>query len=96
MLADIQTQQGTFLFAFLSWLFRIDGPQQYVWRTMIISSAHLAKERKSSLLIKKLFTLDMSAINSIQMLTSNRLVWRLIIMNDLQTQAAQREAIHNR
>lgn len=63
---------------------------------MIISSAHLAKERKSSLLIKKLFTLDMSAINSIQMLTSNRLVWRLIIMNDLQTQAAQREAIHNR
>lgn len=63
---------------------------------MIISSAHLAKERKSSVLIKKLFTLDMSSINSIQTLTSNRLVWRLITMNDLQIQAAQREAIHNR
>ncbi len=63
---------------------------------MIISSAHLAKETKSSLLIKKLFTLDMSSINSIQTLTSNRLVWRLITMNDLQTQAAQREAIRNR
>lgn len=62
---------------------------------MSISSAHLAKERKSSLLIKKLFTLDMSSINSIQTLTSNHLVWRLITMNDLQTQAAQREAIHN-
>lgn len=63
---------------------------------MIISSAHLAKERKSSVLIKKLFTLDMSSINSIQTLTSNRLVWRLITVNDLQIQAAQREAIHNR
>ncbi len=63
---------------------------------MIISSAHLAKERKCSVLIKKLFTLDMSSINSIQTLTSNRLVWRLITMNDLQIQAAQREAIHNR